>query len=101
MLVPVLLFAAGAVGGAINAVAGGGSFLVFPSVLLVGVPPVAANATTAVALWPAGVASTIAYRKDLPTDRKQIVVLSLASAIGGAIGAMLLLRTSDETFTKI
>jgi uncharacterized membrane protein YfcA len=101
MLVFVLLFAAGAVGGAINAVAGGGSFLVFPSLLLVGIPPVAANATTAVALWPAGVASTIAYRKDLPTGRKQIILLSVASAVGGTLGAMVLLRTSDETFTKI
>lgn len=96
-----LLFAAGIVGGAINSVAGGGSFLVFPAVLLVGVPPVAANATTAVALWPAGITSTIAYRKDLPSERKPLIVLALASALGGAIGAWLLLSTSDHTFTKI
>jgi uncharacterized membrane protein YfcA len=101
MLVALLLFAAGVVGGAINAVAGGGSFIVFPSLLLVGIPPVAANATTAVALWPAGVASTVAYRKDLPTERRPLIVLSLASALGGTLGALLLLRTSDETFTKI
>jgi uncharacterized protein len=101
MLVVLLLFAAGAVGGVINAVAGGGSFLVFPSILLVGVPPVAANATTAVALWPAGVASTIAYRKDITTERKPMVVLAIASAVGGAIGALLLLKTSDLTFTRI
>lgn len=92
---------AGAVGGAINSVAGGGSFLVFPSMLLVGVPPVAANATTAVALWPAGIASTIAYRKDLPVERRSIVVLAFASALGGTLGAVLLLKTSDQTFTKI
>jgi uncharacterized membrane protein YfcA len=96
-----LLFAAGAVGGAINAVAGGGSFLVFPSMLLVGVPPVAANASTAAALWPAGIASTVAYRKELPKDRRALVVLALASAAGGALGALLLLATSDETFTKL
>ena len=101
MLVAVLLFAAGAVGGAVNAVAGGGSFLVFPSMLLVGVPPVAANATTAVALWPAGVASTIAYRKEIKAERKALVVLAIASALGGALGAALLLKTSDLTFTKI
>jgi len=69
--------------------------------LLVGVPPVAANATTAVALWPAGVASTIAYRKDLPRERSTLLVLALASAVGGAAGALLLLATSDRTFTKI
>jgi uncharacterized membrane protein YfcA len=96
-----LVFAAGTVGGIINAVAGGGSFLVFPSMLVVGVPPVAANATTAVALWPAGVASTVAYRKDLTSDRNTMIVLGLASALGGALGAVLLLATSDQTFTRI
>ena len=96
-----LLFAVGAIGGAINSVAGGGSFLVFPSLLLAGVPPVAANATTAVALWPAGLTSTFAYRKDLPRDRKTLLVFSLASAIGGTAGALLLLSTSDLTFTRI
>src|SRR3954466_1031145 len=101
MLQAVLLFAAGALGGVINAVAGGGSFVVFPSMLVVGVPPVAANATTAVALWPAGVSSTIAYRKDIPRERTTLVVLAIASALGGAIGAVLLLATSDHTFTKI
>jgi uncharacterized membrane protein YfcA len=101
LAVSALLFAAGTLGGAINSVAGGGSFLVFPSMLLVGVAPVAANATTAVALWPAGVASTIAYRKDLPRERKPLIVLALASALGGAAGALLLLATSDRTFTKI
>ncbi len=96
-----LLFAAGTVGGAVNSVAGGGSFLVFPSMLLVGVPPVAANATTAVALWPAGVSSTIAYRKELPRERKTLLVFALASALGGAVGAVLLLATSDLTFIRI
>jgi uncharacterized membrane protein YfcA len=96
-----LLFVAGAVGGAINSVAGGGSFLVFPSMLLVGVPPVAANATTAVALWPAGVSSTIAYRKEIPRERRTLLVFALASALGGAVGAVLLLSTSDLTFTRI
>src|SRR3954468_19373110 len=101
MLEALLLFAAGALGGMINAVAGGGSFLVFPSILLVGVPPVAANATTAVSLWPAGVASTIAYRRDITTERRPLIVLAIASALGGTIGALLLLKTSDLTFTKI
>ncbi len=96
-----LLFLAGTVGGVINAVAGGGSFLVFPSLLVVGVPPVAANATTAVALWPAGIASTIAYRKDMTSNRTTMIVLGIASAVGGALGALLLLSTSDQTFTKI
>ena len=73
----------------------------FPTMLLVGVPPVAANASTAVALWPAGVASTIAYRKDLSFERTTLLVLGIASVLGGAVGALLLLATSDQTFTKI
>jgi len=96
-----VLFAAGAIGGALNSVAGGGSFVVFPTVLLVGIPPVTANATTAVALWPAGVASAWAYRKEVPREKATLVALALASAIGGGVGAGLLLATSDQTFAKI
>lgn len=96
-----LLFAAGAAGGALNSVAGGGSFIVFPTILFAGVPPVAANATTAAALWPAGLASAVAYRKELPSERTTLVVLALASALGGVLGAKLLLVTSDETFAKL
>jgi uncharacterized membrane protein YfcA len=101
LVAAALLFGAGAMGGALNSVAGGGSFIVFPSMLATGIPYVAANATTAVALWPAGLTSTWAYRKDIPSDRKTLVVLSIASALGGALGAKLLLVTSDETFAVI
>ncbi len=97
----VLLLAAGAAGGALNAVAGGGSFVVFPVLLFSGVPPVAANATTTVALWPAGLASAAAYRDHLPKSRAQLLALSIASALGGAAGAKLLLFTSDQTFAHI
>jgi uncharacterized membrane protein YfcA len=100
-LVLALLFGAGALGGALNSVAGGGSFIVFPSILFAGVPPVAANATTAVALWPAGVSSTWAYRREVPRERAVLAVLSVASGVGGALGAKLLLVTSDETFAVI
>jgi hypothetical protein len=96
-----ILFGAGAVGGALNSVAGGGSFIVFPALLFGGVPPVAANATTAVALWPAGVASAVAYRTDIPRERATLIALSVASAVGGGLGAKLLLVTSDATFARI
>jgi uncharacterized membrane protein YfcA len=69
--------------------------------LFLGVPPVAANASTAVALWPAGLSSTVAYRRDLPRDPRTLAVLSVASALGGVAGALLLLRTSDQTFTRL
>lgn len=96
-----LLFASGVVGGALNSVAGGGSFIVFPSLLVVGLGPVAANATTTVALWPAGVASAYAYRDDLPRERATLMALAVASAIGGGLGGQLLLGTSDATFARI
>lgn len=100
--IAVLLFVAGALGGALNSVAGGGSFIAFPTMLFAGVPPVAANATTAVALWPAGLTSVAAYRKHLgEQDRRTMTVLAIASALGGGIGAKLLLVTSDETFAKL
>ncbi len=96
-----LLFVTGTLGGALNAVAGGGSFIVFPTMLLAGVPPVAANATTAAALWPAGLASSVAYRRELPREKRTLLVLALASALGGLFGAKILLLTSDETFAKL
>jgi uncharacterized protein len=97
------LFIAGVAGGALNAVAGGGSFIVFPTMLLSGaVAPVAGNATTAVALWPAGLTSAMAYREHLPRDRgPTLAILAGASALGGGLGAKLLLVTSDETFVRL
>jgi uncharacterized membrane protein YfcA len=96
-----LLLAAGAMGGALNSVAGGGSFIVFPSLLVAGLPAVAANATTTVALWPASVASAYAYRKDLPRERATLGLLAVASAVGGGVGGRLLLATSDATFAVV
>src|ERR1700677_1585609 len=93
-----LLFVAAAVGGALNSVAGGGSFIAFPALLFSGVAPVVANATNTVALWPAGLASAYAYRHDLPGPRSTLIVLSVASFVGGISGAMLLLHTSETTF---
>jgi len=101
LLFAIVLFLAGVAGGALNSVAGGGSFIVFPTMIFGGVGPVAANATTAVALWPAGLASLGAYRAHVPKDRRLLIVLAVMSALGGGVGAKLLLRTSDQTFAKI
>jgi uncharacterized membrane protein YfcA len=96
-----LLFVAAAVGGAINSVAGGGSFVAFPALLFAGVPPVAANATNTIALWPGSIASAIAYRRELGDVRRELVPLGAASFVGGAAGSVLLLRTSDHTFVLL
>jgi uncharacterized protein len=97
----VFLAAAAAVGGALNSVAGGGTFIAFPALLLAGIPPVAANATCTFALWPGGAASAFAYRRDIDASPKLLWILSVTSLMGGAIGAYLLLHTSNQAFEKL
>jgi uncharacterized protein len=85
--------------GALNAVAGGGSFFTFPTLIVfAGLGSIAANATSTVALWPASAASALALRRDLGLDRSAIAAASVASLTGGAIGAALLLRTPTRIF---
>ncbi len=81
--------------------AGGGSFISFPALIFAGVPAVAANATSTVALWPGSVASTFAYHRELSGMRTRLLSLSVVSLIGGFMGAMLLLRTGDAAFQQI
>jgi len=97
----VFLFVAGALGGALNSVAGGGSFIAFPALLFTGVPPIPANATNTIALWTAAAASGGAYRKRLDVPRKVMVPLLAASLVGGLIGALLLLKTPAHTFMRV
>jgi uncharacterized membrane protein YfcA len=90
------------VAGALNSVAGGGSFLTFPALLFVGVPPVVANATSTVGLWPASVSSGLAYRREFQAIRSSgLLSLAATSFVGGLLGAILLLRTSDSTFVRL
>src|ERR1700743_3855288 len=89
-------------GGALNAVAGGGSFLSFPALLFTGMPPVQANATNTVALWPGALASAIGYRNELAGEKPGLVVeFVVISLVGGIAGAVLLLHTPQSTFLKL
>src|SRR5262244_1686915 len=88
-------------GGALNAVAGGGSFVAFPALLFVGVPPIPANATNTLALWTAAAASGGAYRSRLNSPRQVLVSLLTASLVGGVFGAVLLLKTPAHTFLQV
>jgi uncharacterized protein len=97
----VFLFVAGALGGALNSVAGGGSFIAFPALLFTGVPPIPANATNTIALWTAAAASGGAYRKQLDVPRRVFVPLLAASLVGGLVGAFLLLKTPAHTFMRV
>jgi uncharacterized protein len=97
----IFLFGAGALGGALNSVAGGGSFIAFPALLFTGVPPIPANATNTIALWTGAAASGGAYRKRLDVARRVMVPLLTASLVGGVIGAILLLKTPAHTFMRV
>ncbi|MFT4240836.1 MAG: sulfite exporter TauE/SafE family protein [Acidovorax sp.] len=97
-----LLLAAAFVAGALNSVAGGGSFLTLPALVFTGVPPVAANATGTVALLPGYMAGAWGFREDMaPPPGLSMRAVVLLSLIGGSIGAALLLVTPDATFKKI
>ena len=86
----LVLFIAAVLGGALNSVAGGGSFITFPSLIFSGVPPIQANATSTVALWPGSLASVGAYRKEIAKqNRVLMLVLVGTSLIGGILGAVL------------
>lgn len=83
--------------GAINAVAGGGTLLTFPSLLAV-VSPVAANATSTFALFPGSLASSYGYRKELALCRPHLVRLLPPSLLGGLIGSLLVTRLPERIF---
>lgn len=98
----LLLIGAAFAAGAINSVAGGGSFLTFPSLVVAGVPAVIANASNTVALVPGSLASAISYRADIVRlSEARVKSWFLVCVAGGAIGAALLLHTSDRTFREI
>jgi uncharacterized protein len=99
---PFFLFLAAFTGGAVNSVAGGGSFISFPALLFTGMAPIAANATNTLALMPGTLSSAIAYRnKFTPEARRLLVPLLVTGVIGGLIGACILLRTPQSTFLRI
>jgi uncharacterized membrane protein YfcA len=97
----IFLFFAGALGGAINAVAGGGSFVSFPALLFTGVPAIPANATNTLALWVGTTASGGAYREKLNISQRVMIPLVITSVIGGLAGAFLLIKTPAQTFLHV
>jgi uncharacterized membrane protein YfcA len=97
----LILFIVAAAAGALNSVAGGGSFLTLPTLLFAGVSPVVANATSTLAMWPGAVASAVAYRRELSARTRWLVPLIVVSLAGGFVGAVLLVRTSDTSFMRL
>jgi uncharacterized membrane protein YfcA len=87
--------------GVLNAVAGGGSFLLFPAMLGMKMLPVQANATNTVALWPGQLTSIAAYRDDIRKNRRLAFPMGLAGLLGGTVGALVLLNTPQLTFLHL
>lgn len=101
-LVFLLLIAAAFAAGVLNSIAGGGSFLTFPSLVFAGVPAVVANASSTVALVPGSITAAFSYRQDIKSlNEPRIKTWFLVSLVGGATGALLLLSTSDARFRHI
>lgn len=96
-----LALAAGIAAGAINAIAGGGTLVSFPAIIALGVPPLVANATNTVALWPGAFASLWAYRAEVSGARAWAARFALPSLLGGIAGAVLLLRTPADRFERV
>lgn len=98
----LLLLVAGFLGGMLNAVAGGGTFIVFPALVFTGVPIVAANATSTVAALPGYLAATLGFRHEVGLiPRDTMLRLTLWTLLGGAFGSALLLVSSNEAFSAI
>src|SRR5262245_49530126 len=97
----LFLFGAALLGGALNSVAGGGSFIGVPALLSAGIAPVVANATTTLAMWPGSLSSAIAYRQEIGRARHWLITLGAVSIAGGLVGGWLLIRTTDQRFLHL
>lgn len=95
------LAAAGLGAGAMNAMAGGGTILTFPTLVFLGMPAIAANATSTVALLPGAVTSMYGFRREVASNRRWLKTLFLPSLIGGVIGSALLLQTPEKIFANL
>jgi uncharacterized membrane protein YfcA len=96
----LLLLGAGALGGAANAIAGGGTFFTFPALLMVGVPPVAANASNSLAIWPGHALALLSYGEELGRHRTGLPRLIAAAVAGGLIGGWLMVHSTDRHFMR-
>lgn len=97
-----VLLVAGYLAGVLNAIAGGGSFLTFPALVWAGVPPITANATSAVAVLPGYLGGAAGFRHELrEMSRRQHLQMSIVGLAGGLCGGVLLLITPAELFSRV
>lgn len=96
-----LFLVAGVAAGAVNAVAGGGSLISFPALVYAGLPPLSANVSSTVALWPGYAGAAAGFRQELRGTARRIRAMSLVAMCGGAAGAALLLTTPVAVFERL
>ncbi|MCB1031024.1 MAG: sulfite exporter TauE/SafE family protein [Acidimicrobiales bacterium] len=96
-----LVFAAGFACGVVNAIAGGGSLILFPALAATGMGTLSANVTNSVATWPGYLGSVWGFRKELEGKHRFLMPLAMATVVGSVIGCWLLLSTSTEMFDQI
>lgn len=98
----LILIAAAFCAGVLNTVAGGGTFLTFPALVFTGIPPVMANATSTVAVFPGYLGGALGFRQELAAfDRRRLLRLAGITFAGGLIGSGLLLVSSNEAFAIV
>ncbi len=97
----LLVFVVAFIAGVMNAFAGGGTLLTFPTLIWMGLNSIAANATSTVALWPFSVGGTLGYRKELRTLERRWLSLAIPGVIGGLSGAILLRLTPSALFDRL
>ena len=97
----VFLLVAGLLSGAVNAVAGGGSLLVFPALLAVGLPPLAANVTNSIAQWPGYLGNVVGARTELRGQRSRVLSTAGVAMAGSALGCVLLLVLPTAVFNTV
>lgn len=98
----ILLIAAAFGSGILNTVAGGGTFLTFPALVFTGMPPVMANATSTVAVFPGYLGGAFGFRSELAGfDRRRLLRLVVITLVGGLVGSSLLLVSSNEAFSMV
>jgi hypothetical protein len=92
------LVIAGFVAGVMNSIAGGGTLVTFPTLILVGIPSIPANATSTVALLPGTLSSAAGYRRNIPSVSRWLKLFALVSLLGGLVGGILLVQTPSKIF---
>lgn len=97
----IILFAAGYLSGVVNAMAGGGTFITFGAMSLLGTPPILANATSSVTQFPGYITSTLAYWSDIRKFWRGALVLCAVSAAGALVGSLILLALDSASFKAL